>query len=593
MSYNSGVNSTEKLLDTIRGKQAESKKQVKPPLAESSQHSLPIKRAGKRALTAGVFVEPSHISLVLVGGGKDAGGVKEFVKWAHVPVPDELDMDHERFASFLKSTIGDFLGKVGSVEVWTAIDSKNLKLRNLAIPDLAPAKLPNAAFWGLKKEVDLDPDNDMFDFHVLGKVQSNGIQKKNVIAFSGLKSEIKMLTQVFAKAGYPLTGITAAPFALLNFMGPDQDFPGEGPDIIVNVGRYHTEITCFHQSKVQLVRSIRTGSHSLVEELKDAAPDPEMKSWEVLDILSSRLGRESSLFAAMEPGAERLVGKVLRTGDYCSNNYASNEPVRQYLFFGETDNCQPFMEYAAEQTQTEVKRFNPFEANPLLAFSTRFPEGAGERSGIIPALGIALSTKAETPNFLNTYVQRNTQTKYRKMNAVIVGLCMFLLLGFFGCWWWQDSVLQAELAEKNRIDAQIAKYVPRVNEDMLSQTLQQAQERTHAIKAYASDYLPLAVINELCSLTPDAISLASFESDFKQEVPAKNKGGDKEKKARRSVLFKGIVSADYTSLESTLTGYVIKLGDSPVFGEIMLLNKSLESIEERNLLKFTADMEIL
>ncbi|MBI9089045.1 MAG: hypothetical protein JEZ12_07505 [Desulfobacterium sp.] len=552
-----------------------------------------MKRGGKKALTMGVFIEHSHVSLVLTRGAGGSGDTKDLVKWAYVPVPDELDMEHERFASFLKSTIGDFLAGHGKAAVWTLINSKNLKLRNIVIPDLPPSKLPNAAFWGLKKEVDLDPDNDIFDFHILGSVQSNGVKKKNVIAFSGLKNEIKMLTQLFSKAGYPLAGITAAPFALQNFMGSDRLKPEAGPEILVNVARYHTEITCFHRSKVQLVRSIRTGSHSLVEELLDTSSDPEVKSWDILEILSSSLGRESSLFAAMEPSAERLVGKVLRSGDYCSNNYASNEPVHQYLFFGETDNCQPFMAYAADQTQTEVKRFNPFEKNPGLTLSTRFPEGAGERTGIIPALGAALSTRTETPNFLNTYVQRDNQAKYRKMNAIILGLCLITLLGFGGCWWWQDSVYQAELAEKNQIDARIAKYVPKVSEETLNETLKQAGERSQAIKAYASDYLPLAVINELCSLTPDVISLVSLESDFKQELPDSVKKSGKANKARRSVLLTGIVRVDYTALESTLTGYVITLGDSPVFGEIMLLNKTLESIEEENLLKFTADMEIL
>lgn len=587
MGDNSRINSTERLLDIIRENDSSLET---PHVSQPSKQSMPLKRATKKNLTGGVVIQSNCLCLVLTGGGGD-GKFRDLLKWAHVPVPKEMDIEKEPFVSFLKSAIDSFFRGHKNVDLWSVIDSKNIKLRNILVPDLPESKLPNAAFWGLKKEVELDAAKEIFDYHVVGTVQAGGGKKKNLLAFSGLKTEIKALKNLFAKAGYSLAGITAIPFALQNFVWSGlMRFPG-GPVTLVNVARHHTEITCLYKSNVQLVRTIRTGSQSLVEALLDGSDDPGAESVDTRELLSSGVVRDGDSFAGLENGAGRLMGKVLRTGDYCSNNYAENEPIEQYLFFGETDNCQTFMAYAAEQTAAEVKLFDPFEQHSPKGLSTGLPDGVEERSGIIPALGLALSTRGETPNFLHTYVQRNAQARIRKLNTLIMGCLLVSLLGCFGFWWWQDLDRRAETVELKKIQTQVANYVPRVNGDILNQTLKKAGARTRAIKEYVSDYLPLAVINELCSLTPESIDLVSFEADFRQDRPDKQRGSDK-KKTRLSVRFKGVVHGDYTSLESTLTGYVIMLEDSPLFGELMLLNKNIESMEESRILKFTADMEI-
>ncbi len=113
-----------------------------------------------------------------------------------------MEPTHARFPSFLRSTLTEFLGRHKTVPVWTAIDSRDLKLRNLTIPDISDAKVANAALWGLKKEVEVDPEKEIFDFDFIETVQTGGIKKKNVVAFAGDRKQILALKQVFADAGY-------------------------------------------------------------------------------------------------------------------------------------------------------------------------------------------------------------------------------------------------------------------------------------------------------------------------------------------------------------------------------------------------------
>jgi len=586
------LNSTERLLNTIRGETPQPapkpSKSEKPP-----QQAISLKTNINHSLTAGVFIGEDSVSLVLTGERKQ-GEQKELIKWTHARIPEHLDINSNQFPFFLKSMLTEFLGKHKKVAIWTAIDSKHLKLRNIIIPDLHDSKIPNAALWGLKKEFEIDAQKEIFDFEFIGDTQVNGIKKKNIVAFAGDKKQISFLNQLFSTAGFPLTGITAMPFALQNFIWTALIQVDSSPIIIVNIARDYSEISCLSDKGVLLTRTIKTGAYSLVEELTGTLDKP-VKESEITRILSSEIGRNSPEFQSIEQSANRLLGKLIRTGDYCSHNYAASEPVSRFLFFGETDNCQAFMEYAAEQIPSKIEKFSPFDDQsvPLLI---KMPVGAQERNTIIPALGIALSEEAHTPNFLYTYLQKNINAKYKKMNLLIAAAALACLIVCIAVWGGLKSMEKNEITQKTVIENQLAQYNPIVTQALLSKTIAEAKKKSDMINRYAHDFLCLAIINEICSLTPEKIFITSLDSSFIKDDPQKEdsaKANKNERKKKRSVTIKGIVKTEFTDLESTLTGYVIRLGDSPLFGDILLEDKEIEKKAESTVLKFTADMEIL
>ncbi len=591
------LNSTERLLHTIR----EDNHKVPPdqvipdpvipnPVIPNRppRQVTSIKTNIKHSLVAGVFIGDDSLSLVLTGERKPGTG-REIIKWSHTRIPRDMDRESQVFISLLRTSISRFLDTHKKVSLWTGLDSRYLKLRKIVIPYLPPGKIANAAFWGLKKEIELDGTKEVFDFEVGEEILVGGVKKREVIAFSGDKQQIDFLTQSFSKAGYPLTGITAMPFAMQNFVRADL-VPGASPVVMVHIARYYSDITCFSNEGVLLARNIRTGSYSLVEELIESN-DSALEGGDIPGFLSSLKEKDSPGFERIEHSANRLTGKILRTGDYCSHNYASNTPVSKFYFFGETDDCQAFMDYAADQFPCEMEKFNPFgELSSSLGME--MPKLAEERNSVISALGLALSQKVATPNFLHTYIQKNIETKYRKMNIAVAAVGMVALLVCGGVWGWLCSVEAGKIKETRALEKQIAHYNPIVTQTFLTRRIQEAKEKSQMIKRYTSDFLSLAVINEICSLTPEKINILSLDSNFiKEEPEAGNKKKKKEKK--RSLTLQGIVSAEFTDLESTLTGYVITLGDSPIFGDILLQNKKIEKRSGASILKFTADMEIL
>ncbi|MCP3941897.1 MAG: hypothetical protein GY710_10490 [Desulfobacteraceae bacterium] len=300
------------------------------------------------------------------------------------------------------------------------------------------------------------------------------------------------------------------------------------------------------------------------------------------------------MFKLMEEPVDRLVGKIVRTGEYCSHNYAGNKPVSRFLFYGETDDCRAFNEYAAEHASIKIEKFSPFEdqSNPS---ASKMPRGAQDRSCIIPALGIAMSNNEYTPNFLYTYLQKNIKLRYQKINLGIVAACLVGVMVCTGVWGWFKNIESKELNKIKTIETQLDFYNPVVTQNSLDKKIVEAGKKAGMINRYARDFISPAVINEICSLTPEKISLISLESDFREDI-IQNRPSNKKTtrvKRKKSVTIRGLVKTEFTALESALTGYVLGLGDSPLFGEILLRDKKVETQRDSNLLMFTADMEIL
>lgn len=225
LKKSSAENSTQRLLDLIRSDE-------ELPLEDPSPQTVPIpekikkkpikkrriKKPGRppktraKNLTAGVWISPRDITVVLTAE-KSRSGPRELVEWHCFPMEAGLTLEADAFPQFLGQCLGSALGKRKRIPIWCALESGELTMKNMLIPNLAHAKIANAAFWGLKKETEFDETNDIYSFEILGDQVVDGVKKKNLLVFSAPKKEVDRYTGWFQKAGYPLTGLTSVPFA--------------------------------------------------------------------------------------------------------------------------------------------------------------------------------------------------------------------------------------------------------------------------------------------------------------------------------------------------------------------------------------------
>lgn len=588
MSEQKDLNSTERLLNRIRDNKTN---QSSPsPSTNRIEQSTSNKKILKQSLVVGVIIGEHYISLSMTGENK-VDHKKELIKWQRVAVSDSMQVASSRFPAFLKTTLDTFIGKDKGCDIWTCIDIKELKHKNIIVPDLPDSKVANAALWGLKKEYEIQPDQEVFDFEILSDVIIDGIKKREVSAFTGKSQKINLLKKVFSTAGYPLAGITAMPFAFQNYYNEDVIQPAGFPFALVNISRTHSDICCFSESRLLLVRNIRSGSSSIAEELAGDLHDTTEPA-NVVELLSADFGIDSLHFENMKGACDRLISKIVRTGDYCSHNMAANAPIEQYLVFGETDNSRAFMEYAKSQIPTLVDIFKPLESMTQNSISINPPVNSEDRNAIIPATAVSLSSNQITPNFLYTYVDKEIEARYKKINTGIITAACLILALCLGCWIMLDSNYNKFDKQLTSIEKQLDKYDPTITEPLLSKRIDQARQKSKLLKQYSTDYTSLAIINELCQLTPNSILIEIFDLDYeyKQEKNLKNK---KEEKIIKRAVINGVVQSDHTSLETDLTGFAVKLEDSPLFKSVIVKDKSVDMQKSPDVLRFRILLEVM
>jgi len=100
-------------------------------------------------------------------------------------------------------------------------------------------------------------------------------------------------------------------------------------------------------------------------------------------------------------------------------------------------------------------------------------------------------------------------------------------------------------------------------------------------------YLDLAVISEITNLTPANIRLMSISADF-GELPS----ADKKEAPKKTLILDGIIQGERLNLESMLAGYLMELKNSPLFDQPSIDRKSFEFFENREVLHFTAQLNL-
>ena len=82
-----------------------------------------------------------------------------------------------------------------------------METRQFRIPKVSARQIPNAIYWSHQKEAAFKENEKVFDFEILGEVQDEQTVKIDVLAYTAPVDEVISLRDMFAKAGFPLTGI--------------------------------------------------------------------------------------------------------------------------------------------------------------------------------------------------------------------------------------------------------------------------------------------------------------------------------------------------------------------------------------------------
>jgi len=555
-----------------------------------------------------------------------SAGAQKRKMTAYLTAPNEKNLaTGDLLPGFLKSLMKKFCYSSGRSEIWAVIPLENMETRFLTVPAVAEKDLANAVFWAYKKAKPFDEEGNIFDFVYIRDFTENGAKKKAVMAYTVERAEIEKLAKLFSESGFPLTGISAYPFAIQNLVRSGY-IKAEGQNVCcLYVGMNWSRIDIFfadgYLAMSSRIQACMTGMMEELRILMNARlfpPAPEqgdsaqssgtetrglssetvrkiffclIRSSPELDIVLAenqiRVSAEE-LFEMLIPSINRLVWRLERIIEKYQTDIGKSD-VGKIFISGELSGCRRVVDHIGTRLDQhiETRDLDPFSCD-FVGENMQIPESAAERGSYVPAAGMALSRNFFTPNFLFTHKHRQKYSNSRRADhfvSIVFALIAIVCLCVF---FHQDHVLREKDNKLDEYKKDFEDVIPKhenrfFDRDMIRTMADGLIERKKQSRNFAMRYANLAVIASICEVTVSPhirltdLKIIGGETKEGESVP-KNKAAENSP----GITVEGIISADTAvKRESFLLDYVSKINAIPLFQEAVCTGRAEHMQEEK------------
>jgi Tfp pilus assembly PilM family ATPase len=238
--------------------------------AASPQEPL-LKRTGlfsfAKAVSIGVDISQTQLTCIRIRG-RDAGF--EVLGAAVVSLREGTEPGSDAFVQVLRRTLAELCGPGPVPEIWAAVQSSRVDLQYVTIPKVASGKVDNAVFWTAKKEMGFEESAVVFDYERRGEITEKGMTRIGAMAYTVPREAVDTVKSDFAKAGFPLAGLTLEPFAHQNFFRRHIGAESQGATANLHVGQNWSRLEIFHDGNLMFVRVIKTSMSGMEQAVREA-----------------------------------------------------------------------------------------------------------------------------------------------------------------------------------------------------------------------------------------------------------------------------------------------------------------------------------
>ena len=638
MAKQDEISSTERLLELIRTDREEALTDAGKSSRRKSgglKSSIRSPISFKKNITIGVDIGYDDLRLVKVQRVSDHN--YEMLEYARVPFSPEIPRESPEFHTFLRPTMAEFRGSARNADIWCTISSARVETRQLRIPKLSPRQIPNAIYWSYQREAAFEEKEKIFDFEILGEVRDEQGLKIDVLAYTAPRDEVIALKNTFAKANFPLTGISIVPFAFQTLLRARRVDASDQHVSSLYIGRDWSRIDIFSDGNLMLSRGIKAGVRTMMEALRKEiesgsrglslvkSPDEEVgrirsvKRKLKLDLelaqqyffgympgapaqgaaVKNLSINENKIFGMIQPALERLIRQVERTIRHYALNYENARVSKIYISSGVSPH-QRILDYIGNELGMPTEVLNPFSESGNFLPHVPVPDSVSEQSSFAPAMGMALADNSRTPNFLYTYKEKHQGVRNKRINTAVYVAFILLMAVCVGISFWQEGIIREKTDQKLQLQQHLEEYNLRVDKNLILKLVEEIRSKNRADRAVGKKYLNLAVIGEVVNLTPENIRLLSISTQLGPLAEDKTPPvEDKTKKKKEAVkpppkvlVLEGIVQGDRLSLEASLAGFLMELKNSPLFDQPTINKKSFEFSGNNEVLRFTAKLNL-
>jgi Tfp pilus assembly PilM family ATPase len=447
------------------------------------------------------------------------------------------------------------------------------------------------------------------------------------VVYAAPKEEVEKVKALFSKTGFHLTGLSIAQFAYQNLFRTKWIPTAEETIACLYIGKEHSRIDIFSSGSLAFTRGIKAGMNSMIDSFIEgfnegkkgefpneiempegentSAPESFEKERPVntdearkillsLSPDSPPLTEEDAgfqlkgeeIFEMIIPAVERLIRQTERTFEHYIVTL-ENERIGKIFISGGINAYRPLIDYIGDQLGLAGDIIDPLApGNPFLD-DILPPDSVTERISFTPAVGMAVSDNSHTPNIIFTYKDREKLASIRHINRGIFAAFIFIIAVCMGIFLWQGHIEELKKAKIAQLHKEVSKFIPKVDQKILMLMAPKYTRKQKDLREYSMKYLGMAIIKDLSMRTPSNIRLLSITANF---------GGiteNKRKTTPKILEVDGIILGDRESLESSFAGYLTKLEDSPLFSQLSIIKSDLEAYEEREVLHFVLNIQLV
>jgi len=614
LSSSKEISSTEKLLDVIRndsqpGEISETPVTLSSPKPANQNISEVF---SKKSVSVGVEIGLDELKLVKVN--RLSGGQWELLDYTKIPLKAGISIGTPAFAGFLKSELTRFCGSGKAFHIWGLIHSDRVDVQNIRIPKVGRKQLENAVSWTVKKNTPFNEETTILDFEIQGDVIESGVRKLSVLVCTAPKPEVEEMRELFHRIGFPLTGITAMPFAIQNLFRASWISSVDQIVATLYIGDDSSRIDIFSGGDLTMSRVIKAGINSMADSLVEeyaafeknvdsasgispgedtaSGPAPDIMTQEnaktLISTLASGSDEEDARFGLtgekilemIKPALERLVGQIDRTFEH----YAAilgNDRVSFVYVFCDMDICESLTRYIGDELRMGSEMLDPLSPENSYSGEATSDTPVVDRISFVSTLGLALSDPAYTLNLIFPFGDKETFKSIRRFNRAILLTFMVVMVVLFGIFFWLDGVADHKANKLAALENQMNNGI-RTIENPSRTLISEVTENRFTLERFIDRYFGLAIIQELSKLTPEKVSLLSAKAGVER---AAVKG--KDKKVTRGMTVEGVVEGVPGSLEPVLAKYVLALSKSPIFKEVSIDKSTVGPFHANEALHFT------
>ncbi|NQU52075.1 MAG: hypothetical protein HQ522_06005, partial [Bacteroidetes bacterium] len=214
-----------------------------------------------------------------------------------------------------------------------------------------------------------------------------------------------------------------------------------------------------------------------------------------------------------------------------------------------------------------------------------------DRIAFIPAVGIALSDRINTPNLLFSHKDRVREALFNRVNLGVFACFIIAVAISFTLFLFKRSTVVKENSNLISLEEQYQQYKPRLSKELIVAMLTKIEKKQEVTNEYSERYHLVGIINELTALTPKEVRIVKINAML-GGIGVGLRGGKNgsDRKAinivdrGKDIRLEGFVHGEHFRLKTDLFDYVTKLRESTMFDQVRIQESKFASSKKDTVL---------